>query len=528
MTNSIAEIENADCMFVIGSNTTEAHPVLALRMKTALRRGAKLIVADPRRTWLAERAHLHLQLRPGTDIPLLNGIAHVILAEGLENQVYIENLTENFESFREAVEAWPPERASEVSGVPAEDIIEAARIYATTDRAGIYYTLGITEHVCGVDNVRSLSNLALMTGHLGRESVGVNPLRGQNNVQGCNDVGNNPVYLPGYQEVADDNIRATFSKAWGVTLNSNPGLRLDQMMSGMHDGKLRAFYIMGEDPILSEPNANHVEKGFEQLDFVVSQDIFLNETAREYADVVLPATCFAEKEGTFTNSERRVQRVRKAVDAPGEAWTDLKILHEVSARLGNDWGPADPETVWNEFADLSPKFFGIRYDRIDQQGIQWPCLDSEDPGAQFLHEGAPIRGRGLFYGLDHVPPWEEPDQDYPFLLTTGRTLYHYNAATQTARSDGHMDKQNRCFIEIAPDDARDLGVAHGAMLTVESRRGAIEATAKVTDAVHPGVLWMPMHFAEARANILTGDGKDPEIGTPEYKVTAVRLAPAIC
>ncbi len=526
MTNSIAEIEDADCMFVIGSNTTEAHPVLALRMKKALRRGAKLIVADPRRTWLADRAHWHLQLKPGTDIPLLNGIANVILEEGLEDKVYIEGLTENFDAFREAVMEWPPERAAEVTGVPAAAIREAARAYATTDRAGIYYTLGITEHVCGVDNVRGLSNLALMTGHLGRPSVGVNPLRGQNNVQGCNDVGNNPVYLPGYQEVADDTIRARFSEAWGVELSAVPGLRLDQMMDGMHDGRLRAFYIMGEDPILSEPNANHCEEGFKQLDFVVSQDIFLNETARKYADVVLPATCFAEKDGTFTNSERRVQRVRKAVDAPGEARADLEILCEVSRRLGNDWGPADPQATWDEFADLSPKFSGIRWDRIEHEGIQWPCFNRDDPGARFLHEGAPIRGRGLFYGIDHVPPWEEPDGEYPFLLTTGRTLYHYNAATQTARSEGHMDKQDRCFVEIAPDDARELGVVEGDMLTVESRRGAIEAAARVTDTVHPGVLWMPMHFAEARANILTGDGKDPEIGTPEYKVTAVRLAPA--
>ncbi len=523
MTNSIAEIEDTQCMFVIGSNTTEAHPVLALRMKTALRRGAKLIVADPRRTWLAERAHIHLPIKPGTDIPLLNAMANVILSEGLQNHAYVENLTENFEEMKAGAEAWPPERAAEVCGVNADDIREAARIYATTDRSGIYYTLGITEHVCGVDNVRGLSNLALMTGHLGRPSVGVNPLRGQNNVQGCNDMGNNPVYLAGYQEVADPEVRAKFSAAWGVPIPEQPGLRLDQMMDGMHDGRLKAFFVMGEDPVLSEPNARHVEKGFEQLEFVVCQDIFLNETSERYADVVLPAGCFAEKDGTFTNSERRVQRVRKAVDPPGEARTDLQILFDVAARMGANWGPCDPETVWDEAAGLSPRFAGIGYDRIEQQGIQWPCPDRDHPGTVFLHEGAPLRGKGLFYGIDHVPPWEEPDEDYPFLLTTGRTLYHYNAATQTLRSEGHTDKQSECFVEISPADARELGVASGATLKVASRRGEVEAAAVVTDRVHPGVLWMPMHFPGARANELTGDGKDRETGTPEYKVTAVRL-----
>ena len=523
MTNSIAEIEDTQCMFVIGSNTTEAHPVLALRMKTALRRGAKLIVADPRRTWLAERAHIHLQIKPGTDIPLLNAMAHVILAEGLQDQAYIEGLTEGYEDCAAAAETWPPERAAEVCGVSADDIREAARIYATTDRSGIYYTLGITEHVCGVDNVRGLSNLALMTGHLGRPSVGVNPLRGQNNVQGCNDMGNNPVYHAGYQEVADPAVRAKFSARWGVEVPETPGLRLDQMMDGMHAGRLRAFFLMGEDPVLSEPNARHVEQGFEKLDFVVCQDIFLNETSEKYADVVLPATCFAEKEGTFTNSERRVQRVRKAVEPPGDARSDLWILFAVAERLGAEWGPCEPEAVWDEAADLSPRFHGIRYDRIEEEGIQWPCPDRDHPGTVFLHEGGPIRGKGVLYGLEHVPPWEQPDEDYPFVLTTGRTLYHYNAATQTLRSEGHRDKQAECFLEISPDDARDLGVEPGAEVTVASRRGEVRARAVITERVHPGVLWMPMHFPGARANELTGDGKDPLIGTPEYKVTAVRV-----
>ncbi len=519
----MAEIEDTECMFVIGSNTTEAHPVLALRMKTALRRGAQLIVADPRRTWLAERAHIHLQLRPGTDIPLLLAMSQVILSEGLQDRAYIEALTENFDEFAASTAAWSPERAAEVCGVGAGDIRRAARIYAQTEKAGIYYTLGITEHVCGVDNVRALSNLALITGHIGREASGVNPLRGQNNVQGCNDVGNNPVYLPGYQEVADAEVRAKFSAAWETELSAVPGLRLDQMMSGMLDGSVKAFFIMGEDPVLSEPNAAKVNRGFEQLDFVVLQDIFLNETGRLYADVVLPASCFAEKDGTFTNSERRVQRVRKALDPPGQARTDLWILQQVAKALGSDWGEQSPAQVWDEFADLSPKFHGIRYDRIEELGIQWPCPDRDHPGTRFLHQGAPIRGKGLLYGLDHVPPWEETCAEYPLLLTTGRTLYHYNAATQTRRSEGHNEKQGHPFVEVSPDDARALGLKHGDRLTMASRRGEIEVRAEVTDRVHAGVLWMPMHFAEASANVLTGDGKDPEIGVPEYKVTAVRI-----
>jgi len=525
MTNSIEEIEDAEVMFVIGSNTTEAHPVLALRMKKAMRRGAKLIVADPRRTWLAERATIHLPLRPGTDIPLVNAMAHVILEEGLEDQDYINTHTENFEALRDAVSKWTPEKAAEVCHVSADDIREAARIYATHEKSGIYYTLGITEHICGVDNVRGLSNLALLTGHIGVPSAGVNPLRGQNNVQGCNDVGNNPVYLPGYQEVANDEVRERIGKRWGVKLSKVPGKRLDQMMDGLHDGTLRAFYVMGEDPAVSEPNANLVDKGLAKLDFVVCQDIFLTDTAERFAHVVLPATCFAEKEGTFTNSDRRVQRVRKAVEPPGEAKEDLWILHEVARHLGADWGDANPEEVWNEFADVSPRFFGIRYDRIEEEGLQWPCPDLDHPGTIYLHKDGPMRGKGVFYGLDHVPPWEEPDQEFPFLLTTGRTLYHYNAATMTRRSKGNMDKQSRCHLEISPDDARDLGLSDDAPIKIQSRRGEVVANLKITDAVHPGVLWMPMHYAEARANLLTGDGKDPLIGTPEYKVTAVRLVP---
>ena len=438
---------------------------------------------------------------------------------------FVRQHTEDIDTVIEAVRECTPEWAETITSVPAQDIRTAARLYATTDKAGIYYTLGITEHICGVDNVRSLSNLALITGHVGQESAGVNPLRGQNNVQGCNDMGNNPTFLPGYQLVENDEERAKFSKAWGVELSAQPGKRLDQMMSGMHDGSIRAFFIMGEDPIVSEPNCSHVEEGFRKMDFTVCQDIFLNETARLYADVVLPASCFAEKSGTFTNSERRVQRVRCSVDPPGQARTDLSILLDVARRLGHDWGADEPQRIWEEVASLCPKFAGIQYFRIEDEGIQWPCPDPSHPGTKFLHQGAPIRGKGLLYAVDHVPPAEEPCEEYPMLLTTGRTLYHYNAATMTRRSEGNVQKQEHPFVEISPADALEFGFKQGEMVQMQSRRGTVQVQARITDRLHPGVLWMGMHFVEARVNLLTGDGKDPEVGVPEYKVTAVRLFP---
>jgi formate dehydrogenase major subunit/formate dehydrogenase alpha subunit len=523
MTNSIAEIENTNCMLVVGSNTTEAHPVLALRMKTAKSRGAKLIVVDPRKTWLAERADVHLQINPGTDIPLMNAIANVIIGNNLFDHNYVENLTEGFEEMSAAVTEWSPQHAAEICGVAAEDIIEAAKLYASQERAGIYYTLGITEHVCGVDNVRSLSNLALITGNIGIESAGVNPLRGQNNVQGCNDMGNNPVYLPGYQEVSDADARAKFSRAWGTELSQVPGRRLDQMLDDMHDDSIKAFYVMGEDPIVSEPNAARVHEGFQKIELLISQDIFLNETARLYANVVFPATCFAEKEGTFTNSERRVQRVRKAVDAPGKALPDLEILFRLANQLGSDWGEPQPSAVWDEFAALSPNFSGINYSRIEHSGLQWPCPTIDHPGTKFLHEGAPIRGKGQLYALEHTPPHEQADEEYPYLLSTGRTLYHYNSATQTIRSDGHYDKQPECLVELSAEDACNLKIAHHDKIKVQSRRGEVISRAVISEKVQKGVIWMPMHYIEASANVLTGNGKDSEVGTPEYKVCAVRL-----
>jgi formate dehydrogenase major subunit/formate dehydrogenase alpha subunit len=502
--------------------------VLALRMKKAVRKGATLVVADPRKIWLTKIAKRHLQLRPGSDVWLLNALMHVILEEGLEDEEYIREHTEDFDAVREVVARYTPEEAEQVTGVPAEAIRATAREYATERHAAIFYTLGITEHACAIDNIWSLSNLVLMTGHLGYESTGLNALRGQNNVQGLNDAGANPAYLPGYQPVIDPEIRRKFSDAWGVEVPETPGYRLDQMMSGLHDGRIRAFYLIGENPAHTEPNAHHVEEGFERLDFLVSQDIFLSDTARKHADVVLPASSFAEKDGTFTNTERRVNRVRAAVPCPGNARPDLDIVLDLARALGAEWPSyASPEDVWNEFADLAPLWSGIRYPRIEEVGLQWPCLDENDPGATYLHAPSPARpnGKGKFYPVEYQPPIEEPDSEYPFVLSTGRTLYHYNSATMTMREDGITDKQEDPFVEMNPEDASNLGVADGDWVRLVSRRGEIRARVAIGDRVYPGLVWMALHFAESRVNILTNDVGDPLIGIPEYKVCAIRIEP---
>jgi predicted molibdopterin-dependent oxidoreductase YjgC len=527
-TNSIPEIENARFLFVIGSNTTEAHPVLALRIKKAVRKGATLVVCDPRKIWLTKIAKRHLQLRPGSDVWLLNAMMHVILAEGLQNEDYIRDNTDDFDALREVVERYTPEEAEKMTGVPAADIVATAREYATERNAAVFYTLGITEHACGVDNIWSLSNLVLMTGHLGYESTGLNALRGQNNVQGLNDSGANPMYLHGYQSVEDPEVRKKFSEAWGVEVPETPGYRLDQMMSGLHDGRIKALYLVGENPAQTEPNARHVEQGLANVEFMVSQDIFLNDTSRAYANVVLPASSFAEKDGTFTNTERRVNRVRAAIPCPGNARVDRDIVIDLARALGANWPPyPDAESVWNELADLAPAWYGIRYDRLEEQGMQWPAPELGHPGSTFLHAPRPARpgGRGKFFPVEYQPPIEQPDSEYPFILNTGRTLYHYNSATMTMREEGILDKQQDPFFEISAEDASNLALGEGDWARIVSRRGELEARVHVSDRVYPGLVWMALHFAEAKVNWLTHDVGDPLIGTPEYKISAVRVEP---
>ncbi len=523
MTNSIGEIRDADFLFVIGSNTSEAHPIIAMEMKRAVRNGATLVVADPRSIWMTTLAEKHLKLRPGTDVWLLNAMAHVIVAEGLVDQDFVAVHTDGFEAVREAVAAYTPEEAERVTGVPAEDIRWTARRYATTRRAGVYYTLGITEHSHGTDNVYALANLVLMTGHLGVASAGMNPLRGQNNVQGANDAGATPVFYPGYQRVDDAEARARYEASWGVSLPESVGLNLNQMMKEVGKSVL-GLYVMGEDIVLSEPNVSRLEQGLNKIEFLVLQDIFANETMR-YADVVLPAASFAEKDGVFTNSERRVQKVRKAVSPPGQARADWEILCDVAARCGAGWPRyASPSEVYDEMAHDAAKFSGISHRRIEQEGgLQWPCPTPDHPGTKYLHEGRVLRGKGLFQAVEYRPSVELASVDYPLVLSTGRTLYHYNAATQTRRADGAADKQPEAFVEIHPSDARKRGIATGEEVEVRTRRGAVVLRAVISRQVRPGCIWMPLHFAEARANLLTVDDGDTVTGTAEYKVCAAEV-----
>lgn len=526
MTNSIPEIRNAEFLFVIGSNTTEAHPIIAMEMKRAISRGATLVVADPRKIWLTEVASEHLQLKPGTDIWLLNALAHVIVTEDLTAPSFIAEHTKGYDELRQHLIPYTPEAAAAVTGVDAEAIRRTARQYATTTKAGIYYTLGITEHTHGSDNVCALANLVLMTGHLGVASAGLNPLRGQNNVQGANDAGATPVFYPGYQRVSDPKTQAKFAEAWQADLSPDPGLNLNEMMKVLSEGDLKGIYVMGEDIVLSEPNASKVERGLNQCEFLVVQDIFLNETTR-YADVVLPATCFAEKDGVFTNTDRRVQRVRKAVNPPGQAREDWRILMDIAQAAGYPM-PAytHPGEIYQEMASLSPLFAGISYQRLEREsGIQWPCPHDNHPGTPYLHQEGPSGGTAAFTTVDYRPSAELADDEYPLVLSTGRTLYHYNAATQTRRDPGPHAKQPNNFVEIHRRDARMLSLCEGQRVKVSSRRGTLECDVLISRRMRPGCVWMPLHFAESPTNQLTNDAGDTVTGTGEYKVCAVRVEP---
>ena len=525
MTNSIPEIRETELMFVIGSNTTEAHPIIAMEMKRAKRNGSKLIVADPRRIWLADIADLYLQLRPGTDVALLSAMMHVIITEGLHDEAFIAAHTEQFDQVVASCRETTPEWAETITGVPADDIRTAARWYATTDKTGIYYTLGITEHTHGTDNVYGLANLVLMTGHLGKRSAGMNPLRGQNNVQGANDAGASPVFYPGYQRVNDPAAQARFEAAWGVTLSPDDGINLNVMMKQVGTG-IRGMYVMGEDIILSEPNVEALEERMNGIEFLVLQDIFLNETAR-YADVILPAACFAEKDGVFTNSDRRVQRVRKAVEPPGDARADWQIVCDLARAAGYPMPHyASAAEVYAEYAALTDKFAGISHERIDAEGgLQWPCPTPEHPGTGTLHGDGPIKGKGIFQPIAYRPSDELPDDDYPLLLSTGRTLYHYNAGTQTRRASGPAAKQPSNFVEMHRRDARRRGLEDGELVRVSSRRGEVVARVAISPRMRKGCVWMPLHFPESNTNRLTNDAGDPITQTAEYKVCAVRVQP---
>jgi formate dehydrogenase major subunit len=525
MTNSIDDLEKADCILVIGSNTTEAHPIIGLRIKRAvMQNDCRLIVAEPRHIRLCYYAEQWIQQRPGTDVALLNALMNVIISEGLADEDFIRERTEGFDDLKAVVEEYTPERAAEICGIDADDIRKAARTFATADRAAIVYAMGITQHTTGVDNVLSLANLAMLTGNMGVEGGGVNPLRGQNNVQGACDLGGLPNVLTGYQKVSEEKVRDKFEAAWGVDyLSGNPGLTLMEMMDAAHRGDVDVLYVMGENPVISDPDINHLKEVLEKVDFLVVQDIFLTETAR-YADVVLPAASFAEKEGTFTNTDRRVQRVRKAVDPPGEARDDCWIISNIASRLGYDMGEITAQRVMEEIAGLTPSYGGISYERLEKEGeLRWPCPDADHPGTPILHVGRFTRGKGLFSAVEYKPPAEMPDDEYPLILTTGRLLTHYHTGTMTRRVGPLNELVPRNQVWVNPADAGELDIEEGQEVALQSRRGAIRLEAKVTDKVGKGVVFVPFHFGESPANALTNPALDPVAKIPEYKVAAVRI-----
>jgi formate dehydrogenase alpha subunit len=526
MTNSMGELEHADCILVTGSNTTEAHPVIGFRIKSAVTsHGCRLIVADPRRIDLVRFAEMHLQQRCGSDVLLFNALMHVIIEEELYDKAFVEERTEGFEELCETVAPCTPEVAELTSGVPADDIRRAARAFAGAERAAIVYSMGITQHTTGTDNVKALANLAMLTGNVGFESTGVNPLRGQNNVQGACDLGALPNVFPGYQKVAESDVREKFAKAWDRPIPEQPGLTIVEVLNAVDDGHVHALYVMGENPVLSDPNSNHTRRALAALDFLVVQDIFLTETA-EYADVVLPAASFAEKDGTFTNTERRVQRLRKALDPPGEARVDWEILCDLATRMGVPMSYPDAGAIMDEIASVTPIYGGMAYDRLDGAGLQWPCPDREHPGTPYLHKDKFARGLGKFHATPFREAAELPDDEYPFLLSTGRVLYHFHTATMTRQSDGLNELYPGGDIQISAADAERLGLEHGDRVDVASRRGQVTAIAMVTDRVPEGMVYMPFHFREASANVLTNDALDPVAKIPELKVCAVRLARA--
>ena len=524
MTNSIGEVEFNDVLFIIGSNATKAHPIIGNKMKRAAMRGAKLIVVDPRRTELAEYAELWLRVIPGTDAALINGLIYIIIENGWADEKFIEERCEGYDNMWQVVQKYPPGRVSDITGVPVEKIYAAAELYANTKRAGIFYTLGITEHTTGTANVMNLANLAMVTGHLGMENAGVNPLRGQNNVQGACDMGALPNVFSGYRTISDPDNVALYEKAWGVNLNTKMGLRIPEMMDMALYGKLKAMYVMGEDPVLTDPDANHVRKAVDSLEFLVVQDLFMTETAK-YADVFLPAACYAEKEGTFTNTERRVQRVRKAVEPPGQCRLDWEIICDLAGRLGYKMDYRCEEQIFEEIRQLTPIYAGIKYERIDKAGLQWPCPTTDHPGTKFLHGGKFPRGKGLMQGIEYEPPAELTNEEYPILLTTGRMLYHYNIMTRHSKNLDTLRPHE--LAEINPYDAAKLGICEGDEIRVTSRRGSIVTRVTITDKVAPGVMFMTFHYKESPVNELTNSAFDPVTKTAEYKVCAVKIEKSV-
>lgn len=521
-TNSIEELASSKCILVVGSNTLEAHPIIGWRLRTAADKGATIILIDPREIETANFCSLHLKPVPGTDIALLNAMMNVILHDGLEDKNFIRLRTEGFSEFYETIKKYTPEYAEKITGVPKDLIIKAARLYCAIKPASIVYGLGITEHTCGTDNVSTLANLAMLCGNVGKPSSGVNPLRGQNNVQGACDMGALPNVFPGYQKVSDENIRKKFEAAWGGKLSSENGLVISEMLEKMLEGKIKALYVVGEDIVMSEPNSRHVIECLKKLELLVVHDLFVCKTA-EFADVVFPAASFAEKEGTFTNADRRVQRVRKAIAPLNGSLPDGEIIVKLAKTMGHNIGPENPEEIMDEVAALTPIYGGISYGRLEKETLQWPCPDKKHSGTKILHQEKFSQGKGKFFPIEHQPPRELPDKEFPFILSTGRILFHYNVATTTSRTKILQREFPENFVQINPGDAKEYNIKNGDIVEVSSRRGSITVKANITPAIIKGVLWMPFHFAKNMTNILTNDVFDPIAKIGEYKVCAASI-----
>jgi formate dehydrogenase alpha subunit len=525
MTNSIAEISGAKTILAIGTNTTQAHPVLALQVKKAARNGANLIVANPKKIDLCRHATIHLQHRPGTDVALLMGMIKVIVDEGLADLDYIATRCENFEEFLASLAEFNLDAVAAITGVDQELIAAAARLYGSEQPAATLYCMGITQHSHGTDNVWAIANLGLITGNVGIPHGGVNPLRGQNNVQGSCDMGGLPDVYPGYQKVDNPDAQQKFEAAWGVKLSETPGLTHSEIFDKIHEGTIKSLYLVGENPYLSEANASHAIEAMEKIDFLVVQDIFLTETA-QLADVVLPAATFAEKDGTFTNTERRVQRVRAAIAPRGEAKEDWRIVTEIARRMGAPgFDYSTPAQIMAEIASLTPSYGGITYERLEEGGLQWPCPTIDHPGTPILHTErfSTASGKARLMPLSFRESAELPDNEFPLLLTTDRSLFHYHTGSMTRRVEGLEQLVSEEFVKINPADAAHLALVDGEMVQVSSRRGTTTAKTKLTAVCPPGLVSMTFHFAESPTNMLTNAALDPIAKIPETKVCAVRV-----
>ena len=528
MTNTIYDITHeSDAIMLVGSNPEHAHPVIGMQVRQAVERGAKLIVVDPRDIDISKQADVHLKLRPGTNVAFANGMMNVFIEEDLIDKTFIEEKTENFEALKEMVKEYTPEKVAEICGIDPDKLREAARIYATAERAPIMYCLGVTEHHTGTEGVMSMSNMAMMVGKIGKRGCGVNPIRGQNNVQGACDMGASPNQFPGYQNITKPGIRQKFEEAWNTKLNPNEGIKATDCFPKMISGEIKGLFIFGEDPMRTDPNTNHVLKALKSLDFFVVDELFMTETAK-LADVILPGVSYAEKEGTFTNTERRVQRIRKAVEIQGEAKQDTWIFTEIMNRMGYPQPHLTASQIMDEIATVTPSFGGISHARLDSEavggkGLQWPCPSPFHPGTPIMHVDKFARGLGYFRPAKYTPSMELPDEEYPLTMMTGRILYHYNACAMTDKTDGINEIAGESFIELNTEDAEALSISNREMVEVSSRRGTITTRAIVSDKTRPSECWMPFHYIEGGANWLTNDALDSISSTPEYKVCAVQV-----